>query len=74
MYAGHFHPQFTEGKTGLTGVSFVCLVSGEKILVISECGKSVNQKVRVGVSLKKQTRVHICFLRNCDHSHPKFSL
>ena len=60
-------------QASLEFLLFVCLVSGEKILVISECGKSVNQKVRVGVSLKKQTRVHICFLRNCDHSHPEFS-
>ena len=47
MYVGHVHPQFTEGKTSLPGVSFVCL-SGfwEKILVVSECGKSETQRFR----------------------------
>ena len=47
MYVGHVHPQFTEGEMSLPGVSSVCL-SGfwEKIIVVSECGKSETQRFR----------------------------
>ena len=41
-------------QTSLEFLLFVCLVSGEKILVVSECGRSVNPKVQVEVILKKQ--------------------
>lgn len=39
---------------------FVCLVSGEKILVVSECAKSINPKVQVEVILKKQRQEFVC--------------
>lgn len=60
-------------QASLEFLLFVCLVSGEKILVVSECGRSVNPKVQVEVILKKQ-RVHVCFLRDCDPSHTEFRL